>query len=75
MDIEVDCYAGYKGEETPRRLSIGAQVVEVAEVIDRWHGPDHGYFKVTGADGATYILRHDGRSGRWELVMYDRARS
>ncbi len=72
MIIRVDCYAGYRGEETPRRLVIGERRVEVAHVIDRWLAPDHRYFKVEGGDGAVYILRHDVSSGHWELTMFDK---
>ncbi len=72
MRLRVECYAGYKGEETPRRFHIGERRVEVAEVIDRWLAPDHSYFKVLGDDGAVYILRHgEQEEGSWELTVYD----
>ena len=67
MDLKVDCYAGYRGEETPRHLDIDGRLVEVVEVIDRWLGTDHRYFKVRGDDGAEYLLRHDEPADRWEL--------
>ncbi len=70
LELRVECYAGHRGEETPRRFYLGGRAVEVAEVLDRWLAPDHRYFKVLGADGATCILRHDSASGSWELVMY-----
>jgi len=73
MNIRVDCYAGYRGEETPRRLLFGDRVVEVADVVDRWYGLDHRYVKVRGADGATYILRHDLETETWALTLFDRA--
>lgn len=66
--MKVDCYAGYRGEETPRRFAIGDRGVEVVEVIDRWFGPDHRYFKVRGDDGAVYLLRHDEPTDRWDLI-------
>ncbi len=69
--IRVECYAGYKGEETPRRFFLGERAVDVADVLDRWGAPDHRYFKLKGSDGATYILRHDAASGHWELVMIE----
>ena len=72
MIIRVECHAGYRGEETPRRFSIGGRRVEVADIIDRWLAPDHRYFKVGGDDGAVYILRHDAGADRWELTMFDR---
>ncbi len=72
MKIEVACHAGYRGDETPRRLTLGGRAVEVVEVLDRWHGPDHRYFKVAGDDGAIYILRHEPPSGEWRLTLYER---
>jgi len=70
MLIRVECYAGHRGDETPRRFFLGERPVEVSEIIDRWLGEDHRYFKVRSADGTVYILRHDERGGDWELTMY-----
>jgi len=72
MDLRVECYSGYRGEETPRRFYLGDRRIEVSEVIDRWLGPDHRYFKVRGDDGVQYILRHDHESQRWELILLAR---
>ncbi len=68
VSVRVECYAGYRGEETPRRFSFGERQVEVDEVFDRWLTPDHRYFKVRGSDGGVYVLRHDAVSGRWEMT-------
>jgi hypothetical protein len=73
MRIEVDCYAGYRGEETPRCIRMSTYKIEVKKVVDRWLAPDHRYFKVIGDDGATYIVRHDTVSWQWELVFYQTA--
>lgn len=70
MRVEVECYAGYRDEETPRRLLLDRRTVEVADVLDRWLAPDHRYFKVTDREGATYILRHDTPAGTWDLVSF-----
>ncbi len=70
--IRVECYAGYRGEETPRRFHLGTRRVEVLDVLDRWLAPDHRYFKVMGDDGDTYILRHDVEHDRWELTLFNR---
>jgi len=68
--VSVECYSGYRAEETPRRFILGTAAIEVVEVLDRWLAPDHRYFKVRGGDRATYILRHDVKAGAWELVLY-----
>lgn len=72
LRIVVDCYAGYRGEETPRRFSIGERSIEIVEIIDRWLAPDHRYFKVKGDDGDRYIVRHEVRTDTWELTVYQR---
>jgi hypothetical protein len=64
--IKVDCYAGYRGDEEPRRFTWDGKTLAVAEILDRWLDPDHRYFKVR-VDDAVYILRHDTNSGDWEL--------
>lgn len=70
MEIKVVCYAGYRGEETPRRLEFEKHSVEVIDVSDRWLSPDYRYFKVRGDDEATYIIRHDSQKRIWELTYY-----
>ena len=71
-NLTVECYAGYRGEETPRRFRLGGRWLEVQEVIDRWLAPDHRYFKLRGDDNAIYILRHDVNRDLWQLTLYDR---
>jgi hypothetical protein len=68
MEITVECYAGYRDEETPRRFSTGERTVEVARIVDRWITPDYRYFRVEGDDGRTYLLGQNAGSGKWELV-------
>jgi hypothetical protein len=72
LAVAVECYAGYRGEETPRALRLGEQRVEVADVLDQWLAPTHRYFKLLGKDGHTYIVRHDVVTGVWELTMFQR---
>lgn len=71
-EIQVQCHAGYKGEETPRRFCFDDLWVEIVEVLDRWHQveslpewPRANYFKVAGEDGHRYLLKHDLESGQW----------
>lgn len=71
LTVEVDCYAGYEGEETPRRFSLGARWIVVEEVLDRWLAPDHRYFKLRSTNGHIYIVRHDVKHDRWELTLFE----
>jgi hypothetical protein len=71
LTLRVECHAGYRGEETPRRFHIGSRDIDVIEVIDRWISPDHRYFKVLGNDEGIYILRYDTSNNRWELTLFD----
>ena len=71
LQLRVECYAGYRSEETPQRFFIGDRAFEVTEVLDRWLAPEHRYFKLRADDGSVYILRYDALDDRWELTMYD----
>ena len=71
MILRVECYAGYRAEEEPRRFFLDQRKVEVLEIVDRWLAPDYRYFKIRGDDGATYILRYDVPSHQWEMTLFD----
>jgi hypothetical protein len=70
LEIRVECYAGYRGEQTPKRFYIRERCIEIEDELDRWIDPDHRYFKVRGKDGGIYILRHDVKADCWEMTMY-----
>ncbi len=74
MPLRVECHSGFQAMERPVRFHLGCRTVEVLEVLDRWEGPDHRYFKVRGDDEAVYILRLDLETWCWELVFFDRRR-
>ena len=46
MKIKVSCYAGYRGEESPRSFRIHEKQIQIVEILDQWLAPDHRYFKV-----------------------------
>ncbi len=75
MTIRVQCYAGYRGEQTPRAFWLGERRLEVLEVLDCWLGPDYRYFKVKAEDGNAYILRHDELRDEWTLSAFTSASS
>jgi hypothetical protein len=75
IEIKVECYAGYRGEETPRNIWFQSRKIAVKKVLDRWLDPDYRYFKLLGDDEGIYIIRHDMNTRMWELTYYQEARS
>ena len=71
LTLRVECYAGYRGDETPQRFHLKSRTIEVVEVLDRWIAPTHRYFKVKGDDDDIYILRHDTNKNSWELTLFE----
>jgi hypothetical protein len=76
IPIQVECYAGAKADETPRRFIWEARPIEVGEVLDRWYQveskpewPRADYFKVRGMDENEYLLKHDLESDEWFLAQ------
>ena len=76
IPIEVECYAGAKADESPHRFRWEGRLIEVGEVLDRWHQvesqpewPQADYFKVRGGDGREYLLKHDLESYEWFVVQ------
>jgi hypothetical protein len=69
--VRVECYAGYRAQESPRRFFIGKREIAVVEIIDRWLDPAHSHFKVRGGDGGIYILRYEQDTDTWEMSLYD----
>jgi hypothetical protein len=74
MKIKVKCYAGYRGEETPRVILFQSRKVEIRKVLDRWLDPTHRYFKILGDDSGIYIIRHNLNSWIWELIFYQESK-
>jgi len=74
IPVQVECYAGYKADESPRRLCWEQRWIEVEEILDRWYQgaanpewPIADYFKVAGDDGHVYLLKHDREADVWFL--------
>jgi hypothetical protein len=70
MKIEVDCYAGRKGDERPVRFRLDGRAYLVEEVLDQWYGPEDAFYKVRADDGNLYVLRQQTSvpGGSWDLV-------
>jgi len=68
MKIQVECHAGYRGEEEPRAFTLGETRLAIVAILDRWMAPEHRYFKVKAEDGRSFVLRHNTASSDWELA-------
>ena len=68
--IQVRCYAGHRGEQTPRAVTFCSREICVDKILDMWLAPDHRYFKFLGSDKGIYIIRHDEEKAAWELTFY-----
>lgn len=64
--LKVATYSGHKGDERPTAFSLGGRIFVVKEIVDRWYGPNHAYFKLVTDDGNLYVLRHDLKDF-WEM--------
>jgi hypothetical protein len=73
MEIRVECYAGYRGEQEPRAFWLGERRVAVLEILDRWLAPDHRYFRVRADDGYVYVLRSDEITNQWTIGAFTRS--
>jgi hypothetical protein len=69
--VHVQSGAPRKSDDTPTVFTIGDRKFNVQEVLDRWDGADHTYFRVLAEDGIIYILRHDLQTDEWEVTLMD----
>lgn len=68
MQVQVECHPGHQGEQEPLAFTLGARRFEVEDLLDRWFGRTDRHYKVRVDDGRVFILRHDARSGEWEIA-------
>jgi len=73
--INVTCYSGYKGEETPRSFIYENKSHEICEIIERWcdklisgTGLKH-FFKVKADNGRLYVIYYDQELDIWFLSL------
>jgi len=65
--INVSCYSGYKANERPIDFTVRGRRLIVEEIMDRWYGVDHSYFKVFANDHKIYLIRYDQDEDLWTL--------
>jgi len=66
MQIEVECYSGFKGEERPVRLRWEERTLEVQAILRQWYEPGGAYFRIRADDGQSYTLWRNVE-GEWSL--------
>jgi uncharacterized protein (UPF0128 family) len=74
MNVEVECYAGRKGDEKPVRFRLDGHEYRVEEILDQWYDPEKAFYKVRANDGNLYILSRESSvpDGVWELISFRR---
>jgi hypothetical protein len=68
--LKVECYAGYRGDQYPRRLFLRDRMLKVVELEDQWYSPSKQYFKILASDGNVYILCHNQDINNWSLTAF-----
>jgi hypothetical protein len=71
IPIKVRSHSGYKAEEYPKAFTISRRTFKIENILDRWYGVDHAYFKVIADDSNLYILRYDKNVDAWEVVFME----
>jgi hypothetical protein len=70
MRIQVQCQRG-----EPRTFRLGERWLHVISVLDRAAENSLQRFRLLVADGREFVLRHDPRSGDWQLARIQPPRS
>ncbi len=72
----VCCYAGYKGEETPRSFVVAGKELVVEKVLDQWYecsvhdmGTEFAVWRVIVEDNCEYVLQCDRRRHTWKAAL------
>jgi hypothetical protein len=65
--IQVAAYSGYKANERPLYFVVDDHKRMVKEVLDRWYGLEHDFYKVLADDGRVYLLQWHRSLDVWLL--------
>lgn len=66
--LQVESYSGYKANERPTLFCLKDRRVGIVDIIDRWYGTSHDFFKVLADDGRVYVLKWQRFTDEWFLV-------
>jgi hypothetical protein len=74
--IHVECYSGYKANETPRAFTWRGKRYTIVEIRDRWYeggisrkSTKLDYYRVLAKDGKEYLLRYNSLFDKWALLL------
>jgi len=72
--IQVECYSGYKINESPKAFTYQGHRQEVQAIVDRWYEggidparPEVSYFKVKTTEDRIFILRYLSLFDAWSI--------
>lgn len=71
VKIEVVAYSGYKANERPLHFVLERKRLGVVDVLDRWYGIEHDYFKVLADDGKVYLICWNRILDLWCVVKIE----
>ena len=76
LSVAVSCYAGYKGEQTPRSFVLEGIEHQVNNVLECWYerpaddfSSQHVNWQVTAGDHHEYMLRYDQKRDHWKVRL------
>ena len=76
--VKVQCYCGYKGEETPLSFQIGGKRYKIKRVLEEWYEGERydnivmkRVFRVVIKGGDCYILAYDNLTDEWYVRAVD----
>jgi hypothetical protein len=75
--ISVIAYSGYRGEETPKKIILHGDQMEVVEILDRWveegsvNRATKRFFRAKGSEGTVHKIYYDDGKLEWFLKTED----
>ena len=75
--IDVIAYSGYRGEETPRIISLRGERIEVIEILKQWieeksdNRSRRRFFRIRGSDGKIHKIYYDEKGMEWVYIVND----
>lgn len=76
IPIQVECHAGYKADEYPRKFTWDRSEFEIKEILDRWYEGYNNtssntvnYYRVKTDLKGSFLLKHEIKNDQWFLVV------